>query len=544
MVTHRSKNPLKVAGSFPITLVALFLAVLAVCSSCRKPSDANWDVDVVVPVVNCKLNVKNFLSDTLFFADSQGLLHLVLNREIAALKLDSLIALPDTTITKTFTVPPGVSNYPLKPGEGLPADFFKPENLQFDLGNGAELSKIVVRTGILSVNFSNDIAEPLDLEYNITSATKNGQVFSIKETVPPGKNSLQKNYNLAGYELNLVANGKYNTIVQTYSLSLNANANAVLLNTGDGAFVEVNYSNIVADYVEGYFGQQTITLDADTVDFGLIEDFDAGNFMLSDATMDFTLINEFGVDFKGGISGISSINTPKNKVVPLSNDQLSHIEMIGAERTYYGFKSRQEVFPFNKNNSNITAFISNLPDKLSYHGEVTINPFGKAHGHTNFAFYNTGVRLLADIDIPVRFTADRFILQTTSDTDFRNVEQLDHVNTGSFVITASNGYPFAAELQIYLMDERKTIIDSLFTPGMNRIEGGQVSAQNDVIASTVSVVRVPMDKARIEKLKNCRSIRTVSSLIMPPNPPDIKILESYGFDVNIITELNYNVAIN
>jgi hypothetical protein len=532
-----------VKGLLPISLAALTLVALTLFS-CRKPSTANWDVDVVVPVVNCKLNVKNFLSDTLFFADNQGLLHLMLNREVASLKLDSLIALPDTIIPKTFTVPAGVVNYTLYPGEVLPPDFFKPENLKFDLDNGAELSKILVRTGMLTVKFSNNIPEPIDLIYHITSATKNGEVFTIKETVPPGKNSLAKSYDLSGYELNLVSKGSYNTIVQTYSLGLNANAKPVVVNTGDGASVEVAYSEIVADYVEGYFGQQTVEMDADTVDFGLIENFDAGNFMLSDAKMNFTLINEFGVDFKGGIWGISSINTPKKKVVPLSNDQLSRIEMIGAERTYYGFKSQQEIFPFNKSNSNITEFISNLPDKLSYQGEVTINPFGKAHGHTNFAFYNTGVRLIADIDIPIRFTADRFILHTTADTDFSNVEQLDQVNTGSFVISASNGYPFAADLQVYLMDARKVVIDSLFVPGMNRIEGGQVSAQNDVVAPTVSVVRVPMDKQRIEKLQKCKSIRTVSTLIMPPNPPDIKILESYGFDVNIIAELNYNVSIN
>jgi hypothetical protein len=30
---------------------------------------------------------------------------------------------------------------------------------------------------------------------------------------------------------------------------------------------------------------------------------------------------------------------------------------------------------------------------------------------------------------------------------------------------------------------------------------------------------------------------------MPASPPDIKLLENYQFDVNIIAELNYNVGV-
>lgn len=522
---------------------SIVIAFFLFFANCRKSSDANWDIDASLPVLNTVLNIQDYFGDTLFSADNTGLLHFIYNNEVASIKLDSLVNLPDTSIVTSFTSSIPV-NIPLQPGENLA--LFPPTELTFNVSNGVEIKTATVRSCVLNVKFSNFIAEPMDLTCEIPSATKNGKAFLIKETIPSGTNTLIRSYDLEGYTLNMRGiNGlKYNTIVQTYTLGLNPGANSVTVAYGDGAKVEVTYSEIVPEYIEGYFGQQTVDVALDTARFGFSENFQADNFMLSDATMKFDIINEFGAEFSASLYNINSINTKKGTVIPLQTNQLSNININRATKSGTTIYPSTKNILFDKSNSNIVDFISNLPDKVTYEGNINVNPLGNISGHNDFAFYNTGIRLVADIDIPLRYTASNFYLQSTNEVYFEDVEQLDKVNFGSFVVLATNGFPFDVILQAYMYDENQAIIDSLFVPGSNVISRGTVNSSNEVISPTQKNISIPIDRTKIEHLKICKKIKLVSQLKMPPNPPEIKLYNSYDLKVNIVAELNYNVGLN
>jgi len=520
--------------------IGFFLPLLVLLWFCRKPTVASWDVDVVLPVVNSQLNIKNFLGDSIFKADNTGLLNLSVTRTISAIKLDSLIDLPDTTIIQSFTVP-AFTPQTFTPGQSL--TFFPPSELTFSVGNGVSLKKVDVRSGFLNVKFSNSLQEPLDLLYIIPSAVKNGQPLTIFETVPPsgGINSysLTKTYDLAGYSLNMTgqSGNKYNTILQTYTVTLNPNSNSTTVNYGDGAKTELTYADIIPNYVEGYFGQQTIDVPADTTKLDILKNFAASSFMLSDASLNFKILNEFGCEFTASLSNIKSING--TSVVALSTTQLSNININSAT------KSGSLIYPSVKSisltsaNSNILPFLSNLPENLTYQGKVSVNPLGNVSGYNDFAFYNTGIKVLADINIPLKFTGNYFKLISNTKIDFANVTQLDRVNEGKFIVSSSNGYPFSAKVQAYLLDDQNKIIDSLFVPGYNTIESGTLDNQNIVIAAKRSSIDIPLYQMKIENLKRSKQIRIETYFIMPPNPPDIKIYENYVIDIDIRAELNY-----
>ncbi|WP_317897891.1 hypothetical protein [Aurantibacillus circumpalustris] len=522
--------------------IGLFFIFFSLFFGCRKATNANWDVDLTIPVVNSLLNIKNFVNDSLFQSDNTGLLSVRINREVASIKLDSLLALPDTIIKIPFV---NTSPIPLNFNIGQSITSFPPAELKFDIANGVALKKIDIHKGIMTVKFSNLISQPVDLTYKITSATKNGEVLTIKETVPTGTNSVIRNYDLTGYSLNMrgISGLVYNTIVQTYTFALSTTATSSLtLNYGDGAKVEVTYSGIVPEYVEGYFGQQTIDIKQDTASFGIIDNFETSNFMLSDATMDFSILNEFGAEFTSFLGNNKSINSPNNNVVSLNTNALSNININRATKAGTTIYPSVKLISFNKSNSNITSFISNLPDKLTYSGTIKVNPLGNISGYNDFAFYNTGIRILANIDIPLKFTADYFELKSTTDVNFSNIKELDDVNYGNFLIVAKNGFPFSVKLQGYMLDDQSTVIDSLFLPGSNVIESADLSANNEVLAPTEKKITVPVNRSKIENLKKCKKIKIVSRFILPLNKLDIKIYESYEVKINVIANLNYNVG--
>src|SRR5687767_3677034 len=136
--------------SLPKRYCLYFLMSLAVLG-CRKSTNANWDVDLVVPVLNSVLNIKNFSADTIFKADNNGLLHLVINREVGAIKLDSLIDIPDSTYKNVFDNKL-FFEYTVNPGQQVALD---PTELKFNFGTGTQLKRADIREGKIHVKFSN-----------------------------------------------------------------------------------------------------------------------------------------------------------------------------------------------------------------------------------------------------------------------------------------------------------------------------------------------------------------------------------------------------
>jgi hypothetical protein len=525
--------------------IGIFCILFFVFLSCRKPTNANWDVDAVLPVVNSVLNIKNFVNNSIFASDSSGLLHVSINREVVAIKLDSLLKLPDTTL-----IVPVVSPFPapikLGPGQVVP-NLNGPSELTFNISNGIKLKKVDIKTGILNVKFGNDLAQPMDVKYLISTASKNGIPFLISETVPPGTASLIKSYDLSGYNFDMrgLLGNEFNTLGQSYTLSINPKADTVIVNYNQGVHMEIGYTNIAPAYAEGYFGRQIINLPLDTARLGFADNFKASNFLLSDATMDFEIKNEFGVSFSAALSNIKSISTANNNIVALSTNQLSNLNINAATKAGDTFFPSIKSLSFTTANSNITGFISNLPDKLTYQGTIKMNPVdpGNISGYNDFAFYDTGIRIEANIDIPLRYTADYFELASNAKVDFSNVAQLNKVNYGNFVISATNGFPFSIKLQGYMYDGQNNILDSLFVPGSNVIERGSIDYNNIVTSPTFNKLYVPVTKTKIDNLRKCKTIRIVSRFIMPKNPPEMKILENYELDINIVAELNYNVGL-
>lgn len=520
----------------------IIILIFIIFYSCRKDTVTNWDIDFTGPVVSSKLNIKNFLGDSLFNTNN-NVLNLAYNREIAYIKLDSLIKLPDTTIINEFLWP---SPFPstLNPNQSI--NLLPPTPLTFNISNGVALKYGIIRRGVLNIKFSNSITQPLDFRYILPGIKKDNQAFTVFETIPPGQNSLIKSYVLDGYDIDFTAGGLYsfNTIVQNYTVSLNGNAQPAEITFGKGAKAEISDSNIIPEYAFGYFGQQSITLNTDTAQLDIFRNFNATNLQLNEARLDFRLLNEFGAEFSASLNNIQSINTIKNNSVSLNTQQLSSININRAYQVNKTINPSIKLISLTKTNSNILSFLSNLPNKITYGGSIKINPLGNTSGYQDFAYYNTGIKVLADIQIPLRFNADAFFLESNTAIDFTNLKQLDNVNYGNFIINARNGYPFDAELQAYLLDENSTIIDSLFSSNNNTIAKGIIDAQNIVIAPIASKLYIPFSNSKLQNIKKSKSVKIKTRLLMPPNPPEITIRENYEIEVNIIIDVNYKVRRN
>jgi hypothetical protein len=524
---------------FILKISLLVLAGLSIFS-CRKSFETDWDVDISAPIARSKLNIKNFFSDTLFQTDPTGLLHLGFSKKIAGFQLDSLVQIPDTVIPKSFPLPPGITVTPSQVIPGFP----QTTDIDFDIPDGVELKSAIIQSGILKLVYSNTFTQPLTFSLSLPTSNRYGFPFTIVETINPGSNGLVKYYDISGYSILMTGiNGnKTNTLPQIVNVMVASNAVTDVTAANQMVQADISYSDILPYYLEGYFGQQNIDLPYDSVALNISNNLEADNFHINTASINFKIVNEFGVDINAQLSNINSLNTIKNTSVALNASGLSNININRAGKTS---QLSNPVFPtvktisVNPTNSNLIPFLENLPDYLTYQGKIVVNPLGNISGSNDFAFLNTGISIYADVDMPLEINANYFKLVSRSVIDLTGVKQIDDINYGDIVIQATNGFPFDAVLQGYILDEKENVIDSLFNVPGNVIKMGNINASNIVINPVFTKLSIPLTKEKLANLKLCRSIKFVSRFDLPPQPPDIKILDTYDLDIIVSLDVNY-----
>ncbi len=73
-------------------------------SSCRVEDDPEWDTELLIPLVNSHLDLKNMAGDSLIIRNSDSSLSLVYNFPFQQIKFDELLQIPDTTIEISVTL--------------------------------------------------------------------------------------------------------------------------------------------------------------------------------------------------------------------------------------------------------------------------------------------------------------------------------------------------------------------------------------------------------------------------------------------------------
>lgn len=519
----------------------IVLIVLSSLVSCKK--ETSWDVDLAIPLAKSHLNISNFFGDTIFKADPSGLLHIAFSKDLINYTMDSLVKLPDTKDTLDYLIPfttvltPGVQIYSNASSND--------KEVTFDLSNGVELNKAIIKSGSLKIEYKNSYSQPLKFNYIINSATLWGSKLSITQVVP-GNSSLIKTYSLNGYDINLtgISGNKVNTLVQTYTISTDASGVADVLQAGQGLIVNPSFIDIIPEYIQGYFGQQDLSFGPDSVSFGFLDNFSPSNLVLTQSSINFRIINEFGIEMSSSINSLRSIKTSPQNIVTLNSGNL--LQSININRASKTNNASNPVFPWfkqiniNSSNSNLNPFLQNMPNYLGYSVKAIINPLGNISGANDFAYYGRGLKVIADVDIPLALSADYFSLVSFSKVDLTQLKELNALNTCEINLQARNNYPFKAQIQGYMLNEQNQIIDSLFISGQNNIEPGITDINNNVLNYVDTKLVAVFNKMKIENLTKCKQIKFVSYLYLPNQPTPIKINEDSYLDLVVSAYLNYN----
>ncbi|MBS1646228.1 MAG: hypothetical protein JST67_02680 [Bacteroidetes bacterium] len=529
-----------------LPLIFACACCIFVLSFCKRGS-TSWNDDLVAPLAQGNLTLGNLFPDTTIKTNSDSSLSIMLQSPLINYQLDSLLKIPDTTITTAFTF-----SFAMTPTitAGSPLYFPPTPTIEnpYPLSNGIQLKKAIIKSGKINYTLTNQVYRPITYHYILLSATKNNQVLDQIFTIPATDSvtgqvgSLSGSIDISGYTVDFtgINHNKVNTTVEMDSVYVARNASLGWLHQNQGFHAAFTFSSVVPQYAVGYFGSQTVSVH-DTSNFTAFNSIKKGILNLNSANVSMNVSNQFGVSMRAAISNVNSINTnnPSNVVLNVQPNMFVSSAVNNGLGNPVGASTN--AITLNNTNSNISSFIGNLPNKLSYSLTAQVNPMGNQSGSNDFGYYGTSFSAVLNINVPLFFSASNLILGDTQKLNLSGVTALNNINSGNLILSATNSYPFSINLNAVLLDQHKQVLGSLpISP--NTITAPALNTSLQVIAPQKSVLYIPLTPALITNLQKAQYIYYTATFNTTNQPSQIKFYNNYTLQLLLTADVNYTVG--
>ncbi len=517
----------------------LLLTAYCLLPSCKEDAgNAEWDVDVFAPVVSTTLSLNDLVEDSLLVTNPDNSLKLVYVNNFSNLLIDTLLSIPDTTISDSLSLPLSTT---IQPGVSL-------ININLETRyalKDAQLVEAFVRSGSIIVNVRNLLNTKVFINYSIPSATLYGVPFSITRGVE-ANSSITETFDIAGYHLDLrgLSGNSFNTLVTAIGGNTDPAGIAVPI-IANQPFIIINNSfvDIIPQYARGYFGSPTYSLENESAKFDFLKKIISGQLGLDDVKLRLSLENYVGADAQIEIHNITSVNERTGTSIDLQASVIgSPINITRASESWHNSGVVTPTFNsylFDNSNSNIRALIENLPHRLDYSLDFKLNPLGNISSGNDFFYHDNNIKTNLELEVPLTFYADDLTLSDTLDFNTDAGTAGSKINSGSFRIIADNGFPLSAALTLVLLDSNDVPLDSLYS--LNNIAAPALDANFKVIESLVSTLDIPISSSTSDVLTSTRRINIKITFATPQVPQLMKMYDHYKMDIKIIADFNYTV---
>lgn len=420
-------------------------------------------------------------------------------------------------------------------------------------GISQELTYIKVKSGNIIIEAVNTLQQALNFTYKISSATLNGDTFIVQNVVPAapigGTASFIKEYDFSGYDLDLTigATGDtVNTIKQEMYGTIDSSGQVVTITLQDSFYVHCGMLDIVPEYAYGYMGNDTLTFGPSTTTTDIFKGITGGTLDFEDVNLSLVVNNGIGANASVTFNEVKSINSKTGNSVTLQGSAITQPFVIN-QATDNPLTPALSELVLNDATTSGTAsqFIENLPDEIGYTVQIIMNP-GESHPPlgtgTDFIYYESGLETSMNLEIPLSLIANDLTLVDTLDFDLQESDQANRIKDGTLNLIVENGFPFEAEIQLYMLDEDMQTIDSLFS--LTSVAAASLGSDLIVSATKKSKLSIPVNQEKVNTLYNTKYMLIVVSFSTASSTQHVKIYNHYSFDVQLVGDFNYTFEKN
>ena len=489
-----------------------------------------WDTELNIPITNRRMTIDELIKEQ----DQIEIEGTTIQDSIYVIESDLYNLNSDISKFIKLNGSSGLDNVPVLTNQ--------PEvTLYIPFPSGAEIDSALFLSGKIKVTVTNPSSEETTLQLTfpgIKNASGNQLVLNV---VNPPASTKVLNYDLKNHHYNIVQNQppEFKNSFQLIASATSQSGNSEQIS------VDFSASDIMFSYVAGVLPPTSLGEKSKTFGFAPenLSDY-RDNATLKEAKMvlDANFISQFDSPFPIDVKNLN--------IIGLRSDGLQFVlkDSTGSENIFIHIENGSTKKEFNQDNSNITDFVSFLPDSILIRAEYLMNPTSE-HGS---AALSDSIKFEVTTSTKSIFALKRSSIKDSTEIELTSDDRdaIRDGNSASFVIEFENAVPLSGWLKIDLVDENH---NHLFTISKNSdgtdtltFNAAIVDENGEVIQSTVNPpVTVELDSAEIQMLADARfaifDVAVETSGADNDPPPIVAVRPNAWMKLRTYGKVNYRV---
>ncbi|CAG5085495.1 hypothetical protein [Parvicella tangerina] len=522
-----------------LRLSLVLVVAISMIVSCKKYdpdkiASTAWNPNLAVPLAHGHFTVYDILAktdsnDVVIIDPATGAIALVYRGEIVSFEAADLVDMIDYSTTVSL----GDGDY----GIGVSAAYSGTANgnqsnvVNPSLNSGVELYTSQFKSGNLSIGLSTDLQHDVDVTISIPDLLEGGVTpfsrtitMTYSGSVPQTGSEL---VDLSGAIMDFTnGGGSFNEFDIQTDVTISGTGQPV---TGtESVDVQFDFTALEFEKCTGYFGQQSIAVDNDSILLKIFDNDPDGYFELVDPRVRFTVTNEMGFPAEISLSNLETIDASTGTAFVLGGYP-STLDV--AAPTAMGDYTTTVLQLDQTNTTNITTVITPTPKWFYFEGSGTSNPNGNVG--TNFLIDTSVLRIDAEVEMPMEGFAYGF---TVSDTiEFSFSEEVEYIESLMFRINVDNGFPVELLGQAAVLDSNKNVLFTLWDAPENIIASAPVDGNGRVTESFQKITDIYLDQDQINQIGNAAYlvIGGDAQSLSGPSGEIVKLFEDYVIDLRV-----------
>jgi len=471
-----------------------------------------------------------------------GLIYLAYTDTLVDLRADTLDLLIDNYYSEDY-LSPEISTDPIfiASGIGDTVHFLKSTYHSFETNGENRLDSIFFQGGEMLIEVASAFRHrgiiTISSEY-IRDPGGNDYVNSIDITSSAGDFTGSVNHSLDGYSLETIKQGDSSVFRVDYDLALINSGSPI--NPGESCGISSSMLDLGFYSIFGYIDPSEVVSESGEQRIGIFSDFPAlSHLKLADPRINIRTESSLGVPFEMTLDSV--IATAEDMSTLALEFYEGHPFKIPAPSLSQVGETIGGEFNINNQTSNFHELLNIAPNSLSYRVTGGVDPDIVDQNH--FLLDTSRFMLEAEFLLPLDLKYTQYALEDTLEFDFGD-EGIDTsmVKDVQLKVSTVNELPIELDLQLYLLDEFHSVIDSVFEQDGVFLPASEVDADGLLLSASEQNSIADFYTEKLDRLENVHYIRVAARLVTSElGQQFVKFYSDYSLEFEISMHASFRI---